>query len=370
MMRALGTVIALAIVAATATVAHAYPQYQLSHEQTCGACHLSPTGGSLLNDNGELTASDEAKWAGDPTFLHGKVTLPDWLRLGGDFRGAGGINDPGGGVVGALFPMQAELHGAAMAGPITIVADLGYTPPKEGGSPLTALISREHYVRWNQHPDNLGWYARAGHFLPTYGLRYAEHTAYVRRRGPTPLYGEIYGVAAGWIGAGGEAHVTGFVHDSLRPNPVDGDGVAAYAEKRIGRASVGAEARYASAADNVRTEGGVTGKLWLEGPAVLLSAEVQAVHQALDAGPARNQIVGNVMASWFVHHGYLLDVIVGHFDEDVKVPDVDRDALEVNLHWFAHSHLEMILMTRVQTIGLGGGGDTSGYAMLQAHYRL
>ncbi|HVV87061.1 MAG TPA: hypothetical protein VHE35_28675 [Kofleriaceae bacterium] len=362
--------IAVATIAVGATAAHAYPQYQLSHEQTCGACHVSPTGGGLLNDNGELTAQDDAHWAGDPTFLHGAVTLPDWLRLGGDFRAAAGATNPGGGMEGAAFPMQAELHAAATKGPITLAAELGYTQPKEDGSALTALLSREHYVRWNQHPDNLGLYVQAGRFMPTYGLRLAEHTEYVRRYGGTPLYGEVYGVALGWISSGAEAHVTGFVHDSLRPDEVQGDGAAAYVEKRFGRAQLGVEGRYAHADDNARTEGGLTGKLWLDGPAVLLSAEVQAVHQTLDAGPARNQIVGNVMASWFVHHGYLLDVVLGHFDEDVKVPDVDRDAIEANLHWFAQSHVELVLMTRYQAIGFGKGGDNSGYVMAQLHYRL
>jgi hypothetical protein len=79
-----------AALAATATVAHAYPQYQLSREQTCGACHLSPTGGGLLNVNGELAEEDDATWSGDPTFLHGAATLPDWLHLGGDVRFAAG----------------------------------------------------------------------------------------------------------------------------------------------------------------------------------------------------------------------------------------------------------------------------------------
>lgn len=361
---------AVAIVAAAATTAHAYPQFQLSHEQTCGACHLSPTGGGLLNDNGELTDADDATWGGDPTFLHGKVELPAWFRFGGDLRGAGGVTDPGGGVTGAAFPMQYDLHAAALAGPITIVADLGLRVPKDGGSPLTVLRSAEHYIRWNQQDDNLGWYARAGRFMPVLGLRLAEHTEYVRRYGGTPLYGEAYGVGVGWVSAGAEAHVTGFVHDPLQDAVDDADGAAAYVEKRFGTAAVGAETRYAKGSDNVHTLGGVTGKLWLEGPAVMLQAEVKAAHQTFDVGPARNQIIGNLMASWFVHHGYLLDVVVGHYDEDVKIRKVDRDALEVNLHWFPRAHLELILMTRLQTIGFGRGGDTSGYAMAQLHYRL
>jgi hypothetical protein len=366
---ALGVVALVLATAATATTAHAYPQYQLSREQNCGACHLSPTGHGLLNPYGELVDEDEAQWGGDGTFLHGKAELPEWFRAGGDFRGAAGVTDAGGGAAVVAFPMQAEFHVAALAGPFTIGGDLGLTIQQEDGSPLTMLMSREHYVRWNQHPDNLGAYVQAGRFLPIYGLRLAEHTSYSRRFGGTPLFGETYGVAAGWVTAGAEAHVTGFVHDPLRPGTVDADGATLYAEKRFGSASIGAEARYGKG-DVAQTQGGLTGKLWLDGPDVLLAAELQAVHQNFARGPSRNQLVGNLMASWFVKRGYLLDVIVGHYDEDVKVPAIDRDALEVNLHWMPKAHVELILMTRVQLIGLGGGGDGSGYALAQLHYRL
>ena len=361
---------ALAVSVVGLATAHAYPQYALSREQTCGACHLSPTGGGLLNDNGELTDEDDATWGGDPTFLHGAVELPEWFRFGGDLRFGAGATNPGGGVGPAAFPMQSELHAAVLRGPITVAADLGFTIPREEGSPLTVLMSREHYVRWNQHEDGLGLYARAGRFMPVYGLRWAEHTAYVRRYGGTPLFGETYGASVGWVSSGAEAHVTGFVHDPLHDGIEDGDGAAAYAEKRFGAAAVGAQARYANAPDNVRTQGGLTGKLWLDGPAVLLQAEAQVVRQSFDSGPARTQVVGNLMASWFVHHGYLLDVIVGHYDQDTAVPDVDRDAVELNLHWFPKAHVELVLMTRLQAIGLGNGGDTSGYALAQLHYRL
>ena len=39
-------------VAAMAGTAAAYPQFQLSRDQTCTGCHLSPAGGGLLNENG------------------------------------------------------------------------------------------------------------------------------------------------------------------------------------------------------------------------------------------------------------------------------------------------------------------------------
>ncbi|MEZ4403648.1 MAG: hypothetical protein R3B06_26730 [Kofleriaceae bacterium] len=364
------TFLILAVVAATASVAHAYPQYQLSKEQTCLACHLSPTGGGLLNDNGVLTDEDEAKWGGDGSFLHGAAELPEWLHLGGDFRIAAGASDRGGGLGPAAFPMQTEFHGVATKGALSVVADLGFTIPQDGGSPLTVLMSRQHYLEWQQGEGGDGWYARAGRFMPTYGLRLAEHPAYTRRFGGAPLFGETYGASVGYVSAGAEFHLTGFARDRLRPSVEDGDGVAAYAEKRFGKVAVGAEARYANGLDATRTQGGVTSKLWLDGPQVLFQAEAQVVHQAFDAGTSRNQVVGYLMTSWFPAKSWLLDVGLGYYDQDVKVPQVDRDAAEVNLHWFPKTHIELILMGRLQTIAFGSGGANSGYGLLQFHYRM
>lgn len=362
------------VLAATATAAHAYPQFQVSREQTCGACHLSPDGGGLLNEYGEMTAADDSRWGGDPRFLHGKVELPEWLFIGGDVRAAAGASNPGAGIEPAGFPMQGEFHLAATKGSLSLFADLGVTIPKEDGSPLGVLMSREHYVLWKQHDTGEGWFARAGRILPVYGLRFAEHTLYTRRFGGTPLFSEVYGVGLGWTSPDAEVHLSGFVHDRLRENVELGDGVAAYAEKRFGTKSVGVEGRYTHAVMKSRFEGGVTAKYWLADQNLLLSAEVQGVHESLDAGSAgnvkRDAVVGNLVATWFPAHTYFVDVVLGHYDQDVKVPEVDRDAAEVNVHWFPHSHFELVLMTRLQMIQFGKGGPNSGYGLLQLHYRI
>jgi hypothetical protein len=130
------------------------------------------------------------------------------------------------------------------------------------------------------------------------------------------------------------------------------------------------QARYANGDEDVRTHGGVNGKLWLEGPALLFQAEAQYVRQNLEVGPTRNQLVGYLMTTWFPHKAYMLNVGLGHYDQDVKVADVDRDTVEVNLHWFPKPHFELVLMGRLQTIGFGSGGPNSGYGLLQFHYRL
>jgi hypothetical protein len=71
--------------------ADAYPQYQLSHDATCIGCHLSPAGGGVLSESGFVVAEQESWKGGDPEPLHG-LSVPSWLRLGGDHGWANVIN--------------------------------------------------------------------------------------------------------------------------------------------------------------------------------------------------------------------------------------------------------------------------------------
>lgn len=374
-MTARGLLLAAAVVAvalcAPARRAAAYPQYQLAKDQTCSGCHLSPAGGGLLNENGLTVAESASTFGGAPEAAHGALVGPGWLTLGGDLRvAAGGIRQ--GGIAPFFAPMQAELYGRAqLPAGLSAYATVGSTRGNED-SPITWLGLREHYVQWQPEAGaTTGLFVRAGRFMPVYGLRLAEHTAYTRRYGQVPLGSEAYGASASYVEPGWELHATGFVHDGLRGAIERGNGGALYAEKRLGEvASIGVQGRYAKATDDARAAGGLTGKYWLEGPALLLSAEVAAVHQAFAAGGARNQVVSYLLASWFPKDGWLVDLGVGQFDEDVKVAKVDREAVDLNVHWMTTSHLELVLMNRVQTIGLGGGGATSGWSMLMLHYRL
>jgi hypothetical protein len=363
-MRALVVITTLGLLAG---VAHAYPQYQMSKEQQCGSCHLSPVGGGLLNEYGELTAEEESQFGGNPAFAHGAVTLPEWLRVGGDVRVAVGPHERGAGIGLAFIPMQSEVYVAAAYGPISAFAMGGITVEDDSYKPW----SREHYVMWKQ-AEGEGFYARAGRFMPVMGLRLAEHPYPVRKFGGTPLFGEVYGANVGYVSPGFDVHVTGFIADPLIDGIEQGDGAAAHVEKRLGTTAIGAIGKYTMSDEDTRLQGGLIAKHWLEGSKLLLAAEGSAIRQDFDLerGPTRVQLVGQVMATYFLRPGLWLEAAVGHYDEDVAIADLDRDTFDLNVHFFAQSHVELILTNRIQMIGLGGGGDTSGFSLLQLHYRI
>ena len=364
-------IVVIAVGLALPRQARAYPQYQLSRDQTCTSCHLSPSGGGLLNENGLAVADATAQWsAGSSAFLHGALDPPSWLILGGDARIATGLIDARG-AGAAAYPMQAEVYASAGGRGFTLNVTGGLRSPDDGGSALHVLWSREHYVMWQQHPDGAeGLYIRAGRFMPVYGLRLAEHAIYTERYGGLPLFGEAYGAAVEYVSRAFEVHATGFVHDSIASAVEHGDGGALYAEARLGEhAAIGVEGKY-SGSDELHTSlGGVTGKAYVPSADLLLQAEVEVAHDRVVAGGSANRVMGYVLATRTVTDGWLLDVGVGHYTQDTSVQGLYRDCLDANLHWFTTSHIELLLNTRLEALD-HGAGPIGGYALLQLHYRL
>jgi hypothetical protein len=107
----------------------------------------------------------------------------------------------------------------------------------------------------------------------------------------------------------------------------------------------------------------------LPGADVLIQGELQLVNPHVD-DYGYTQIVGYVMGTWFGPAGAMVDLGYGHYDENTGLHGLDRDCLDLNIHWFATSHIEAVLNNRIELIGKGDGGPTGAYSLLMAHYRL
>jgi hypothetical protein len=369
---------ALAAVAAAVTLgalssrAHAYPQFQLSRDQTCSDCHFSPAGGGPLRENGLIVAETISQWGTPPEFFYGAIPTPSWLVLGGDLRGASGyVQSPE--KLLASFPMQIEASGRANFGAgLSLYVNAGSRASEVGKESTTFAWSREHYVMWQQDPDaTTGLFVRAGRFMPVFGLRLVEHPTYIRRWGGTPLYGETYGVAVEYIDPRFEAHATGFIKDPILDTPDHSNGGAVLGEYRIDQhLSVGAEAMYTQSTDDKKYRVGALAKLYLDAPELLLSFEGQFMNQLIEPRGAPKQIIAYLLASRFVNPAFLIDLGLGFFDENIQITKLHREAVDLNFHWFATSHIEAIFTGRFETLAFGAGGPGAGYALAQLHYRL
>lgn len=364
-------VLAMVAVVMIAARADAYPQYQLGRESTCTGCHITPDGGGLLNENGFAVAESTAWKTDNSAFMYG-MTKPDWLQLGGDARAAAGFVDPGT-PSAAAYPMQAEVTASAESRGLSLHLTGGLRRPQDGGSLAHVVWSREHYAMWHSSPGaNDGVYIRAGRFMPTFGLRLAEHVVYTQRFGGRPLYGEAYGLAVSYVTRAFEVHATGFLHDGLASAVEHGDGGAVYSEARLGdHAAIGIEAKYSKSDEVTTSIAGATGKLYLPGPQLTLLGEAEVIRREITvgAGDKATQLAAYAMASRPLDAGVLLDAGIGHFTQDTRVQGLYRDAVDVNLHWFMSSHIEWLLTLRLELLD-AGSGINGGYALAQIHYRM
>jgi hypothetical protein len=204
--------------------------------------------------------------------------------------------------------------------------------------------------------------------MPVYGLRLVEHPTYTRQYGGTPLYGETYAAAVELIDPAYEVHVTAFAHDPVQKTTEIGNGAAAYGELRLSSTmAVGAETKLDITSDDRKLFTGVTGKLYTHN--VLLMTELEFMHQKVDAGGTTNNFIGYAGATYFLG-AVMIDLGLDLYAPSLPIRFLDQEAADLNIHWFATSHVELLSTSRLQTLEFGLGGQTSGYSLLQLHYRL
>lgn len=366
-MRALLVVLVLVLAGGRA---FAYPQFQLSKDQTCTGCHLKPSGGGLLNENGMNVAENISQLGTKPELMYGAIPLPDWLSVGGDVRSIlGYVQAPQRYLLWLL--MQGDVQAAARVKNFTIYATVGARPAEKFNENTTHVWSEEHFLQWQQDENGReGVFVRVGRFMPVFGLRMVEHTLYTRRYGGTELFSDTYGASVSYVSSAFEVHGTAFLKDPLIDPVRLGNGGAVYGEYRIDdKTQVGAGGMFEITSFDQKYRGEITAKRYIPQADILLQGELQLVNPHV-SGYGYRQLVGNVMATYFAPAGVMIDLGFGHYDENIRIKNLDRDAIDLNVHWFAISHFEMLVVSRLELLGWGSGGPTGVTAMLQGHYRL
>lgn len=142
---------------------------------SCGVCHVNPSGGMLRNDAGFIygTKSLPSKTYIPEDVEAGLKVIKEnrFLTLGGDFRFLF-LSREGSDTNPVLFPMQSDLYAAANLGNhIAFLTQIGL---ERGGNSAV----REVFGMLKDFPFNS--YLKVGKFVPPYGLRLDDHTAFIR----------------------------------------------------------------------------------------------------------------------------------------------------------------------------------------------
>ena len=363
------------LLAGASGTARAYPEFQLATGNArCSLCHISPTGGGLINDYGRSESSDTiSQFGGNGDFLYGVYKEPSWVKLGVDLRGAflakQQVDDP----EYYLFPMQGDTYAWFRGGAFSLYASAGpHANVRESDLGKHGFGSREYWLMWR--PKTTGYYARAGRFLMPFGLRSPDHRTYVRRDLGLGIWEETYNASGGVVENQWEAHATVFtrVPDGLMGNGMRHTGLAALGEKRLGEQenlAVGVQGRAGFGEEDRLYLLGGTGKYWLDGAKVLLMGELDLGYQDFTFGAAgRPQLATWLGARYLPFQGLMLGAAVERFDEDMTVKDVARDAANVSVQYFPWAHWELYLFGKLEF--QGDYGDPASSAMIQLHYYL
>lgn len=179
--------------------AWSYPEMIRHNYVNCAACHVSPTGGALLNPYGRSMSKEIlSRWSYDgeerPFYF---LNSPEWINVGGNFRAIQTFLENRQQKTARFFPMQTETQVSLHHDKWTAVGALGI----EGG-PRTRreqgqLGSREHYLMY-QATDSI--YIRSGRYLPEFGIRSPNHTLVTRQDIGLGVGQESYNLDAGYMG--------------------------------------------------------------------------------------------------------------------------------------------------------------------------
>jgi hypothetical protein len=197
--------LALAGVTAAAS-ASAEPMFLAKQYTRCTACHYSPSGGGLLTPYGRLlshreqsttggngaapAAGDEDDPHGEQAFLYGALgNALGPVHLGLELRPSHLRVDFPGGHQDQNLLMNLDLIGAVQKKGWTAYAMAGREPAAHGED--VRFISYEHWIGY-QRDEGFG--IRAGRFLPAYGVRFSDHTAYTRAYEDFDHDDQVYGV--------------------------------------------------------------------------------------------------------------------------------------------------------------------------------
>jgi len=178
----------------------------LSRQYTrCTNCHFSPTGGGLLTPYGrslsreELSTFGASRASGSPgreqEFLFGAAG--DALRpvsVGIDLRPSHLDVDSPGYSSTRDFLMNADLTAAMQRGAWTFYAQVGRQPRGEDAR----VASFEHWVSFK---TERGLGVRAGRFIPAYGVKVADHTAFSRASLDLDNDEQVYGLELSFTGS-------------------------------------------------------------------------------------------------------------------------------------------------------------------------
>jgi hypothetical protein len=190
---------------------HAYPELVRYGYVNCVSCHVSPTGGGVLNQYGrEASREILSTWGIDnekeSQFAYGVVQPPDWLDLMGEYRGVYAYQNTPFISQGEYIYMQGDAEAAVVYKKLFVDATLGYENKLADNTLLEHLISRRNYIGYYTTENSE---VRFGRFYPQFGIYTPDHTLSIKRALGWDEGQESYNLETAYLGERFNLYITG-----------------------------------------------------------------------------------------------------------------------------------------------------------------
>ncbi|MGE3974390.1 MAG: hypothetical protein AB7F59_07695 [Bdellovibrionales bacterium] len=188
--------------------AFAFPEMVRHGYVNCTTCHVSPSGGGAMTPYGRsLSKEILSTWSyeGEENVLHGAVTTPEWLMLGGDIRYVQTYLETPVIKQGDFFMMNADAEVAVQVGQWVASVTAGVEGGPATVSQRGQFISRRHYLNYRP-TDEIS--VRAGKFLAQYGVNQPNHTIVTERGLQFDQGSETYNLELAYMGENYDSFLT------------------------------------------------------------------------------------------------------------------------------------------------------------------
>lgn len=158
----------------------AFPEMIRHHYVNCSACHVSTSGGGLLNAYGRTISSEVlSTWGSEKEarafYSIDPEKVSEWLNLGGDVRGIQVHQDNAQATRGRFIWMEANIQAAVTLEKVTAYVSMGQV--KQANQSLDSKVGK--YYLSVQATDELS--VRVGHYTPVYGLNIPQHNFLIKQ---------------------------------------------------------------------------------------------------------------------------------------------------------------------------------------------
>ncbi len=343
----------------------AFPEMIRHGYTNCTACHISPTGGGVLNQYGRsLSKEILSTWAyeGEENFLHGLVdTTPvnDWLVIGGDLR-LGQFHKENDFVRrGQFIKMQSSIELGINQPKWAVVGSFGRFDDQEWATDFT------RYYALYRVTDEFS--VRAGRILPAFGINNSEHI--LSTRAPLGFSYEVEKDTAeiSWLGENWN-FAGSYYQTPKKISNTNESGMIGLVSKIIGNYKIGLQLLSEKNDFSRRQVYGVTGLLgWNEHLYTTVEFDQSSTDQGL--GP---KLIGNYFmhrSGYEVFQGFHVLILNDYLQTDENLGSTKNYKFGPGLQWYPRPHFDFELFwTRQQSAqNIKTDGD---YAWLILHYYL